>query len=389
MLKIAIVQYRLLHYRLRLFEMLRDKLLTNGVELILVCGQASDFERSRRDEGQLPWATMVKNKFVRIRGKDILWQPLPASVQDAALIIVMQENRLISNYFFQIRSLFGGPLIGFWGHGRNYQSESPHGLRERWKKLWLKRVDWWFAYTDGARRYVASHGFPESRITILENAIDSSGFQEDLDSITPAEIAQVMFELSITIDSRVAIYCGSIYKGKRMDVLLESADLLRDLVSSFHLLVIGEGPESSYIREAAASRPWIHTLGPRKGREKALYYRISHVMLNPGLVGLHIVDAFVAKTPLITQASSSHGPEYDYLRQGENGISVLTDDAAAYANAVGEVLNDPTRLMAMRAECAVDAKRFTVENMVDNFVAGILDCLKANDRFRRGQEARN
>ena len=51
MIKVAIVQYRLLHYRLRLFELLRARLSSAGIELQLIYGQATRTERSRNDEG--------------------------------------------------------------------------------------------------------------------------------------------------------------------------------------------------------------------------------------------------------------------------------------------------------------------------------------------------
>ncbi len=375
MIKVAIVQYRLLHYRLRLFELLRERLRGSGVELMLVYGQASKTERSRKDEGRLDWATSVRNRFLRLGGKDLVWQPLPPAASELALIVVMQENRLLSNYWLQIRRAFGGPRLAFWGHGRNYQSTAPQGLREQWKTWWLRRVDWWFAYTESSHRYVIENGFPPERVTTLDNAIDGSGFESDLQAIAPDAITRAATDLGIAEGSQVAIYCGSIYAEKRIDVLLESADLLRLRLPAFHLLVVGEGPDSGLMKEAAASRPWLHMLGPRKGHEKALYYRLAQVMLNPGLVGLHVVDAFVAQTPLVTQVSALHSPEYDYLVDGKNGRAVASDSADAYATAVAELFVQPGRLSAMREQCARDAKRYTLENMAANFAAGIVACL--------------
>ncbi len=375
MIKVAIVQYRLLHYRLRLFELLRTRLNSAGVELQLIHGQASKTERSRNDEGKLAWATPVRNLFLRIGGKDLVWQPLPASARDAALVVVMQENRLLSNYWLQLRRALGGPRVAFWGHGRNYQSTAPSGLRESWKTWWLRRVDWWFAYTDGSRRFVVQHGFAADQITTLNNAIDGSGFERDLLTIAPDDIARAAAGLGIDADAQVAIYCGSIYAEKRIGVLLQSADLLRQQLPGFHLLVVGEGPESGLMKAAAATRPWLHMLGPRKGREKALYYRLAQVMLNPGLVGLHVVDAFVAQTPLVTQVSALHSPEYDYLVDGKNGRAVADDSAQAYADAVTQIFVAPGVLAAMRAQCAADAKNYTLENMAANFADGIVECL--------------
>lgn len=378
--KVVIVQYRLLHYRIRLFELLRERLRERGVELMLVVGQPSVTERKRNDVGQLPWALQVRNRFLRLAGKDLLWQPLPGEARGAGLVVVMQENRILSNYWLQLCRLAGGMPVAFWGHGRNYQSVAPGGLRERWKRWWLRHVDWWFGYTESTRRYVVDAGFPADRVTTLENAIDDSGFAGDLASITPPDVVQAAAALGIAPGAQVAIYCGSIYAEKRIAVLLQSADLLRERLPDFHLLVVGDGPDAAMVHEAARQRPWLHPLGSRVGREKALYYRMAQVMLNPGLVGLHVVDAFVARTPIVTQSSALHSPEYDYLEHGRNGLSVPADDAQSYADAVAGLYLQPGALQAMQQRCAADAGRYTLENMADNFADGVLAFLSRRGR---------
>lgn len=375
MVDVVIVQFRLLHYRVRLFELLRARLRERGINLRLIVGQPSKTELARKDEGHLDWALKVHNLFWRVGGKDILWQPLPPSTRQAALRIVIQENRILSNYWLQLRRLAGGPQLAFWGHGRNYQSTAPNGLRERWKTWWLTRVDWWFGYTEGTRRYVQSHGFDPSRVTVLNNAIDDSGFGRDLAGISRGQLQKARQELGIREDAQVAIYCGSIYAEKRIDVVLASAEMLRRMLPDFQLLLVGDGPEAPAMREAARTRPWLHALGIRKGSEKALAYRMASVMLNPGLVGLHVVDAFVAKTPLVTQASALHSPEYDYLVDGANGRVVHDDSVQSYAEAVAELFTRADLLQAMQERCAVDAQRYTLDAMAVNFADGIVACL--------------
>lgn len=381
MVQVVIVQYRLLHYRVRLFELMRAELAGHGVALRLVCGQPSAVELLRKDEGHLPWADKVHNLYWRLGGKDIVWQPLPSALRHAALCVVMQENRLLSNYLLQLRRHVGGPLVAFWGHGRNYQSLAANGLRERWKSFWLRQVDWWFAYTQSPADHVAAHGFEAGRITVLQNAIDVSGFAADLAAVGEAELAAERQALGIGPQAQVAIYCGSIYAEKRIGLLLQSTDLLRQRLPDFHLLVVGDGPESPAVHTAAQTRPWLHVLGIRKGHGKALAYRMAGVVLNPGAVGLHVVDAFVAQTPLVTQHSALHGPEYDYLVNGQNGLALMDDSAQAYANAVVDAYTRPGLLPQMQARCAQDARHYTLEAMAHNFVTGILACLRRHGRL--------
>jgi L-malate glycosyltransferase len=177
MTKVVIFQHRLLHYRLEFFTRLKEILAEKGIELVLVHGQASPQEMRRKDEGVLDWAVCVKNRFFNYKGRDLMWQPRPKETKGAALVIVMQESRILSNYPILFRMTFRGAKIGYWGHGRNYQSTAPSGFRERWKRWLLNGVDRWFAYTEMTVNYLADNGVSLNKITNLNNAIDVSGFQ--------------------------------------------------------------------------------------------------------------------------------------------------------------------------------------------------------------------
>ena len=378
---VVICQHRLLHYRLPLFNKLRQACVLRSIDLRLVHGQASPRERIKNDEGQLDWADVVINQWLAVGPVDLLWQPLPQALRRADLIVLMQENRILSNYWVWLTSWRRHTRLAFWGHGRNFQSAAPKGLRERWKAWWLLRADWWFTYTQSTRRYIAGQGFDIDLITALDNAIDDSGFRRDLSAVTDAQLQAARANLGIGAGAQVAIFCGSLYAEKRIALLLSSADLLRARLPDFHLLVLGDGPDAGLVKAALPDRPWLHVRGIRTGREKALDYRLASVVLNPGAVGLHIVDSFAAGTPLVTQASALHGPEYEYLVSGENGLSVADDSAAAYADAVAGILMQPGLLATMQAHCTRDAGRYTLERMVQNFADGIAACLVRSGRL--------
>lgn len=375
MLRVVILQHRLLHYRLELFSLLRGYLAERGIELVLVHGQASESERSRDDEGELPWATRVVNKFWRILGKDLIWQPFPPCAREAVLCVMMQENRILSNYPLQLRRLLGGPRLGYWGHGKNFQSKASHGLRERWKQLLLTKVDWWFAYTDLTVKHLLGHGFPIKQITNLQNAIDVSGFQRELAAVSADEVARLRDQLQFGAEARVGVFCGSLYAEKKIGLLLASADAIRAAVPTFELVVIGDGPSACEVRAAAETRPWIHVMGVRRGAAKASLFRLAHIQLNPGAVGLHVLDAFSAGLPMITTSNAMHGPEIAYLHDGVNGIITVSDDVTAYASPVISLLMNEEKRSAMAAQCLADASRYTVENMAKTFCEGIVECL--------------
>jgi len=374
MKKVVILQHRLLHYRMGFFEGLRKACEARQIKLHLVHGQPTKNEEIKRDVGTLPWADVVVNRYVSICNKDVLWQPFPANHNDADLVVVMQENRLLSNYPWLFLRGLHKAKVGYWGHGRNFQTDRPAGLLEKWKQFLVGRVDWWFAYTDMTKDILLADAYPTERITVLDNAIDNDAFLADLASISDARLSELRGELSLPKNAHVGLFCGSLYPDKRLDYMVTAADKIHAALPGFHLLVIGDGPSAAEIKEAAASRPWLHWVGVRKGIEKAAYFRLAHVVLNPGLVGLHVLDSFCAGVPMVTTDDARHSPEIAYLKDGENGL-VVHGDADAYAEAIITLLQDPARYAQLQAGALAGAQRFTLQNMVENFAKGIEGCL--------------
>lgn len=372
--KVVVLQHRLLHYRVKLFENLRVMLSESGIDFRLVHGQATADELKKNDTGTIGWADEVVNRYLRILGRDVLWQPFPRFHADASLIVLMQENRLISNYPFLFSPRDSGRRIAYWGHGRNLQSESPRGLRERWKASMVSKVDWWFAYTDLTKGILESDGFPADRISVLNNAIDNESFQRDLASVSDAEIANLRASFGVGTAGAIGIFCGSLYPIKKIGYMIAAADRIRAERSDFSLVVIGDGPSAEEIKAAASRRPWLHWVGVKHGRDKAAYFRMADVVFNPGAVGLHVLDALCSSTPMITTRAAQHGPEIAYLRNGHNGI-VVDGESEDYALAVLSLLRDRRRLDEFKRSAGQDAALYTLDNMAERFSAGVMRCL--------------
>jgi len=375
MKKAVILQYRLLHYRIRLFELLRERCERLGIELHVVHGQPTKREAPKRDTGQLAWADVVTNRYASIGGKDVVWQPFPARHRDAALVVTMQENRLLSNYPLLLGPRAQSMRVAYWGHGRNFQSARPTGVRERWKQSLVGRVDWWFAYTEITRSILLADGYPDERITVLNNAIDNEQFESDLAAVSPEEKQALRREVGASANGgAMGLFCGSLYSDKRLDYMINAADLVHGALPDFRLVVIGDGPSADIIRAAAPTRPWLRWLGALTGRDKAKWFAVADLVINPGAVGLHILDAFCSGAPMVTARDSKHGPELAYLENGENGL-IVDGDARAYADAVTSLLSDGARLDALKRGALANARRYSLGNMVEHFASGIDRCL--------------
>lgn len=371
--KVCIVQTRLTHYRVKFYELLREDLSKKGFELTLYVGKATAADRLKRDEGSIHWAIPIHNRSLKLFNTEFLWQPCFNELQKCDLVVVNQENCLLINYLLLLKRKLGGPRVAFWGHGRNLQSSNPNGIKEIWKRLWLKKADWWFAYTELTRRILIKNGYPSDRITVVNNAIDIRELCNLSDDIQSAELLALKDYLRIK-GNRVGIFCGALYREKRIEFLIQAAQKIKEELTDFELIILGAGPDAGIATKAALDHSWIHYVGPKFGREKVLYMKLGHAFLMPSLVGLAILDAFALGLPLFTTDCKLHGPEISYLQDSRNGY-MTPNSVESYASAVIDILRNRPKLDLMKESCKLDAEKYTLEEMVDSFASGLLSCL--------------
>ena len=122
-------------------------------------------------------------------------------------MIVEQARKLLVNYVILFQNWLGIRKLAFWGHGKNFQATSRNQFAEWIKRIVSTRVHWWFAYNDMSTRIVRELGFPEERITSVQNAIDTDFLSKALLDLKPADIEKIRSELNI-ISQNVGIYVG-------------------------------------------------------------------------------------------------------------------------------------------------------------------------------------
>lgn len=370
MRSVLIIQEHLPAFRCRFYELLRRHLIDRGValEVVFAPNQSNTFL-----QGELDWVSPVP--IVRLG--PVAWQPVVRRARRHDLVILQQETKYLVNPLLQATRRFGSYRVAYWGHGRNFQTERPNSTGERLKRWLSKRVDWWFAYNDLSARVIRGFGYPAERITSVGNAVDTSGMRDRLVATTVGDLKNLSVELGIE-SKNVAVFTGGFYHQKRLGFLLDAADLIREEVPDFHLLMIGAGPEEEAVRNRVGSRPWVHLLGKKSELGKVPYWALSKLLLMPGLVGLVVVDSFALETPMVTTDYPFHSPEIDYLVSGENGLMVPGwEDPNAYASEVVALMRDEDRLDRLRAGARKAASVHTIERMAENFATGVLASLEA------------
>lgn len=365
---ITIIQRRLTHYRVPFFLALRESLDMAGYSLRLLHGEGTSQEAAKRDSGHIEWAEKLHTTYLA-RGR-LCWQPFSRQVAGSSLVIIPQENAMLANHLALIRKPQG--KLAFWGHGGNFQGNA-RSISERYKRWSTRRSDWYFGYTSLSVDLVTAAGFPRSQTTQLNNAIDISELKRDLSRVDSRDIAEFRAKCGLG-DGPIALYLGSLYKHKRLDVLIAAAIRLRAVIDNFQLLIVGDGPQRAEIEVASARHPWIRYVGARKGRDKACALKSAAIVMNPGLVGLGILDSFAGGVPMVTTDCGLHSPEIAYLAS-DNGV-MTPNNLEDFVAACGYLLANETERERLAFGCCTAASHYTLPNMVANFTMGVLQALE-------------
>lgn len=370
MKKVAVIHPWFPRYRLEFFELLVERAAAQDIQVQIFHGDPPPEWRARGDAVSARWATSLPTKFFRLGRKSLVMKSL-RPVCDAGpfdLYIVEHAIRSLETYLLINRH---PSRVALWGHGRTY-TQPVGALQEYAKKLLLRWSRWYFAYTKGGALAVASTGYPRDQITVVQNSIDTRKLRSELEVVTSQEVYK--FRTELELDNSTAIFIGGLDNSKRLDFLFAACSLVARRVPGFRLVVAGDGDQRALVEKWTSEAPWMRFIGPVNGAEKAVALRAAEVMCMPGRVGLVAVDSFAAATPIVTTNWPYHAPEYEYLQSGVNAL-ITENDVESYAVQLADLLTDDARLELLTEGCRSAASKYSVEQMVDNFLEGLTQVL--------------
>jgi glycosyltransferase involved in cell wall biosynthesis len=370
--KVLIIQAEMKHYRVPFFEGLYAALQRDGIELTVLYSNSNLIQELRKDSAELdrPVGRRVTGRWFFNR---FLYQSVWKEVFASDLVIVGSEVKFLINPMLILMSKLGLKTVAFWGLGPNrHPDRSP--FVEWIKQHFFTCADWYFAYTDSIAEYLKKKGMPARKVTNVQNATDTDELKELIAKIPQEDAIRAKEGLTGSQKSQIGLYCGVLAGIKALPLLLSAARLVKAKYPEFHLVMIGDGPDRSWLQSAIAGEPWIHYLGFKNHEEGALYYKMADVFLLAGTVGLAVVDSFAAGLPLIATQLTTHPPEISYVVHGYNGY-LASHEANALANAIVEVLSNPALKEQLRQGAVESGEKYTMGAMVDNFRLGVKQCL--------------
>ena len=142
------------------------------------------------------------------------------------------------------------------------------------------------------------------------------------------------------------IYAGRLSKEKGIDILLDAA---KSLPSTYHLLIVGDGPEEKKVRNVAKSKTNVHYLGYQSKQNTISLIRGSDLLVQPSLmegISSTILEAMGCGTCVL---ASNVGGNTEIIENDKTGILVEPNNAKKLLDKISELLTKKEKMSTMSA----------------------------------------
>ena len=261
----------------------------------------------------------------------------------------------------------GVPVVyevrAFWedaavDHGTIRQGSVRYYLT-RWLETWaLKRARHVFTICEGLRGDIAARGVPETRITVIPNAVDIASFEPG------GQADNALLEALRLQHASVIGFIGSFYAYEGLDLLLDALPAVLQIRPDVRVLLVGGGPQdealkAQVVRLGLADNVVFAGRVPHAAVQK--YYDLVDVLVYPRH-SMRLTELVTPLKPLEAMAqgrllvASDVGGHRELIRHGQTGMLFKADSAEALTKALLDLLATPKHWRGLR-----DAGRQFVE----------------------------
>lgn len=338
-IRVAIIQNVITSYRRAFYERL---LSTPGLS-VDVFGQENEGETALKLEHNALGSRWKKVDYISMKYGRLFFQFLPVRklLSSYDVFVFYGSTRYISNVLCSIFfRLLGRPVI-IWGQGQTFGGKKSH---DTLRMLWWRRFKYHIVYTDKIAERLLQGPLRGRHVVGMNNGLDQKAIDAEI-TRWPEDRLRA-WRKDQGLDGRVIVLsCGRLLPKNEFDRGLDAIARLRQKHPEMIWCVIGDGREREKLHARAETLDLgdsVRWLGAIFDEEKlAPWFLSSRVQLHPSGIGLSLFHAFGYGLPVVTHDNPDHQmPEFDALRDMENGVLYRYGSQESLADTLERLLND-------------------------------------------------
>jgi L-malate glycosyltransferase len=370
------------HYRVRFYEVLEERRPRDWAFDVVYdtrsgAGEASGHTGTREHRAFGFPILDCPTSSATIAGHRLLWQHcfLRARSYDA----IVTDTHLVNLTYpaLSLHRLAGRKFI-LWGHPRDMNTPATGPAKrttEALKRWWMMRADHFLAYTDAGRAEMLAAGYPEGRITVVNNTIDTVAERALHLAAAPRRDA-LRTEMGFA-GCRIILFVGRLRADKRIAATLDVFEALHQSDPEFRLLVVGDGEDACLVEARTRRIGGNAVVALGAITDPALLapvFAASDLYMITGSVGVGPLQAMCHDLPVLALDLPTHGPEFAYLSPKNSAVLPGDLPAAAVAERIPAVF-DSFAAPGARDAIYSSIAHLTIEDMAERFMGGINDAL--------------
>ncbi len=236
-------------------------------------------------------------------------------------------------------------------HGTTSEGSLRYRLTRRLETRAFKHASHVFTICEGLRSDIVARGIPESKVTVIPNAVDIDSF--DVGGVPDAALKS---RLGLS-GCKVVGFIGSFYAYEGLDLLLAAMPQMLAQEPGVRLLLVGGGPQDAALKAQALAlgiQDKVVFTGRVPHAEVQRYYDLVDVLAYPRH-SMRLTELVTPLKPLEAMAqgrllvASDVGGHKELIRHGDTGMLFQAGSAPALAQAVLDLLANPERWPQLRA----------------------------------------
>ena len=221
---------------------------------------------------------------------------------------------------------------------------------------WIRSVDAIVSVCKQSSKELLQNGFSKEALVEIPNGIDTNKFSE--------------VDFKVKRDPRTITFVGRLDSYKGVNFLLEGFKELLSKVDNLRLIIIGNGPDESILKDKAKDLGilgFVAFKGRREDILTELYTTDIFVLpsLSEGMSNV-LLEAMACGLPVV---ATSVGGNSDLIKDRHNGLLIPPRDSMKLCEALLELLEDGDLAQRLGKEARNTVERYySMECVVDNYI---------------------